>query len=267
MSDNKSRDIFYAIVAIATLVVALIGATLAYFSMTATSGEGAVSAKGAVVSINYEDGQRLIAQSKKLIPVAFDVMQDLYRSNLDEINAQAADTDTPIADKESLCQDGHNPNYDVCSVYRFTVSNDTGETTIRGSLRTESNGFSNLYFAVRDGDCTATAADEDSCWLTLDSGSATPKAIKLFTCDNGGGTPCYTGDTIKEYVTNAIKPVFGYSTGTTFNTLNINASEHSYDVVLFIRETGNPQDEEQGKTFSGNLFIETTSGEQITGQR
>lgn len=29
MSDNKSRDIFYGVVAIATLIVAILGATLA----------------------------------------------------------------------------------------------------------------------------------------------------------------------------------------------------------------------------------------------
>ena len=267
MSDNKSRDIFYAVVAIATLVVALIGATLAYFSMTATSGEGAVSAKGAVVSVDYEDGQRLLVQSDRLIPVAFDIMQDLYRSNLDRINAAYNDKDTPLDEREKgLCQDGQNPNYDVCSVYRFTVSNDT-TTTIRGTVRTEKNEFSNLYFAVRDGNCTATADNEDSCWLTLDAGSETPKAIKLFTCDNATEEACYTGDTVKEYVANALKPIFGYETGTTFRTMEINATAHPYDVVLFIREKGTAQDEDQGKAFSGNLFVETVSGQQITGQR
>ena len=77
----------------------------------------------------------------------------------------------------------------------------------------------------------------------------------------------YLTPTIKEYVTNAIKPLFGYESGSTFKTLEINASEHSYDVVLFIKETESQQDEDQGQTFTGNLFIETTSGEQITGQR
>ena len=45
MNDSKSRDIFYGVVAIATLIVAVIGATLAYFSITANSAEGAVNAE------------------------------------------------------------------------------------------------------------------------------------------------------------------------------------------------------------------------------
>jgi len=44
MKDNKSRDIFYGIVAVATLIVALIGATLAYFSISTSSNEGVVNA-------------------------------------------------------------------------------------------------------------------------------------------------------------------------------------------------------------------------------
>ena len=56
-TDNKGRDIFYGIVAIATLIVAIIGATLAYFSVTASSNEGAVNATAKVISIEYSDGQ------------------------------------------------------------------------------------------------------------------------------------------------------------------------------------------------------------------
>ena len=89
MSDNKSRDIFYGVVAVATLIVALIGATLAYFSMTASSGEGAVSAQAAVVSVNYEDGQNVLAQAKNLIPVTYEIMKTQYQTNLAAMEAQA----------------------------------------------------------------------------------------------------------------------------------------------------------------------------------
>ena len=68
MSDNKSRDIFYGVVAVATLIVALVGATLAYFSISANSSEGAVNATAAVVSIEYNDGQQVSAQADELIP-------------------------------------------------------------------------------------------------------------------------------------------------------------------------------------------------------
>ncbi len=115
MNDNKSRDIFYGVVAVATLIVALIGATLAYFSMNASSNEGAVNAKAAVVSIDYKDGQDLLMQAENLIPSAFDVVKTIYERNLaTKINPQYTDADA--ARRQDLCQDGHDSNYDVCSI-------------------------------------------------------------------------------------------------------------------------------------------------------
>ena len=67
-NDTKGRDIFFGVVALATLIVAIIGATLAYFSITASSNEGAINATAAVVSIEYNDGQLVTAQADKLIP-------------------------------------------------------------------------------------------------------------------------------------------------------------------------------------------------------
>ena len=75
MSDNKSRDIFYGVVAIATLIVAILGATLAYFSITAKSNEGAVNAKADVVSISYNDSQQVSANADKLIPSSLDIVK------------------------------------------------------------------------------------------------------------------------------------------------------------------------------------------------
>ena len=62
-NDSKARDIFYGLEAVATLIVAIIGATLAYFSITASSNEGAINAQAAVVSIEYNDGQQVTAQA------------------------------------------------------------------------------------------------------------------------------------------------------------------------------------------------------------
>ena len=165
VNDNKSRDIFYGVVAVATLIVALIGATLAYFSITANSSEGAVNARAAVVSIIYEDGQAKIAQAENMIPVTFENLQVLYRRNLADIDT---DYETEVTENEeprrNRCKDGKaGSTYEVCSAFRFSVSNDV-ETNIRAALRTELNEFRYLYYAVRDADCTADAEHEDQCW-------------------------------------------------------------------------------------------------------
>ena len=69
--DGKTRDIFFGIVAIATLIVAIIGATLAYFSISVSSNEGVINATAATVSIEYNDGQQVTAQADELIPSTY----------------------------------------------------------------------------------------------------------------------------------------------------------------------------------------------------
>ena len=86
--DGKTKDIFFGIVAIATLIVAIIGATLAYFSITASSNEGAVNATAATVSINYNDGQQVTAQAKNLIPATPEVVKKVYEKLKDIIVEQ-----------------------------------------------------------------------------------------------------------------------------------------------------------------------------------
>ena len=263
MSDNKSRDIFYGVVAIATLIVALIGATLAYFSITVNSAEGAVNAHAAVVSISYEDGQQVIAQAENLIPVDFNIMQQLYRRNLEAINEQAnTEVTEGEAARKNLCKDGANDNYEVCSIYRFSVSNDT-EIGITAALRTENNEFSDLYYGVRDQSCTATAENENNCWLDLsyDDNRNPIKYVRLGKCSNGTDDVCYTGEDEKTYTNLALRPVFGYTSydDPTFKSVNIAAAKHSYDVVLFILNKDENQNYDQGKSYSGTILVETTN--------
>ena len=62
---NKSNT-FNLIIGIATLLIALLGATFAYFSATARSRDNDVSVKSAYVSISYDGGTEIKATN--LIP-------------------------------------------------------------------------------------------------------------------------------------------------------------------------------------------------------
>ena len=285
MNDNKSRDIFYGVVAIATLIVALIGATLAYFSITATSGEGAVNARAAVVSIKYEDGKNVIAQAEKLIPVNFDdVLKPIYTSNLTGLasdwagrNASAPSGENVETERERRCKDGRNPNYDVCSVYRFSVSNDS-QTTIKAMLRSENNEFRDLAYAVYvvQGSEDTNSAYHTGNWLYVgyNDNQDPVQYAKLKFCDDNAGSKCYNENGgVKEYENIAVNSIFGYTIdaqeNTTFNTIEIANSEYIFDVVLFILESGGKQDYDQGKAYRGNIYVdvETTNNDngQITG--
>ena len=163
-NDNRGKDIFYGVVAIATLIVAIIGATLAYFSVTASSNEGAVNATAAIVSIEYNDGQQVTAQAKELIPATLEVVQQVYESKVSTLTHEDLTT-------ENVCIDRNDRQ--VCSAYRFTVRSDV-ERTITATLNNEHNGFTYLSYAVYD--------ITNKTWLQLNDEGA--KDLALTTCSN-----------------------------------------------------------------------------------
>ena len=271
MNDNKSREIFYGVVAVATLIVALIGATLAYFSMNTGSSEGAVNAQAAIVSVEYNDSKQVLMDSDTLIPSDFGVVQTIYERYKDEFDLQTPNNTT------SLFKSDDSDTYDVCSVYRFSVKTSTPISNLVATLRTEQNTFTDLYYAVSvvsdsAGGLSTTPHNHSkdgtpysSKWLSL---GATTLYAALPTCDNASETTCYEDDgTNKTYRENiSISPIFGQN-GEEFRGINAaQGTEYIFDVVLFIlNDQNNPQDYDQGKTFSGNIFVDTGSTVQISG--
>ena len=266
MNDNKKRDIFYGVVAIATLIVALVGATLAYFSISVSSNEGAVNAQAAVVSIEYQDGQQVSIQATELIPSAFEYVKTSYETYVKDsavIDPENLETESP------KCIDSNSRQ--ICSTYRFSIGNDTGKA-LTATLNAEHNGFQtqSLSFGVYD-----LVAGR---WLTLQT-SDTGVTSEFLTfsdadsaCDNtneNGEDDCFTADAtgLKTYRNSATKSIFGYTTTNGVTTANtMNASEQRYELVLFINETNKDQNVDQGKSFQGTITISLAEGsEQITG--
>ena len=247
MSDNKKRDIFYGIIAVATLIVALVGATLAYFSLSATSNEGAVNATAAVVSVSYSDGQSVITQGSELVPATLDVVKSAYEDNISSLDAQYAGTEVSSG---NLCTDSEGK--EVCSIYRFSVSSDI-QRDVKAILNTEYNGFSYLAYAVRD--------VTNSSWLVLDnSGGNSYQFLTLSSCDNEGTSPCYSESTDKVYTSAAINPIFGYTSNSEFATKSISTTTQVYDLVLFIKENNDNQDIDQGRSFQGTIVVSVGEG-------
>lgn len=268
MSDNKSRDIFYAVVAVATLIVALIGATLAYFSITAGSNEGAVAAKAAIVKVDYQDSQQISANAENLIPATFTVVDKVYtRTANDEID-----------DTKNRCRDDN--DHEVCSIYRFTVGSEAESgINVTATLNSDNNGFTYLYYAVRDVD--------NNQWITLRNGE---NHLNINNCsgekvDDDDTTYCYTTDGTGKKIYNdgttggrqAIKSLFGYDNSNnilTKNIKNISSGSESlprtFDIVLFIKEEEDPgsrfnQNIDQGKSFQGTIIVDVPNSSYVTG--
>ena len=260
MNDNRKRDIFYGIVAVATLIIALIGATLAYFSISVHSNEGAVNATAAIVSIEYEDGQNVIAQGAELIPASLAVVQAAYIGNIEDINDQAADD--PETGRTNRCIDKN--GREVCSVYRFSIKSSEGNKTATATLQSESNEFEYLAYAVRN----VTSGT----WLTLDQ-DTNAESMPLPKCDNASSEAanrCYnidgeTGE--KTYNLIAKNSIFGYS-NSEFVEKTIGNVKQEYDVIIFIKENNENQNIDQGKQFSGTIIVDIVddANSRITGE-
>ena len=116
--NDNGRGIFYGVIGVATLVVAMIGATFAYFSAEASTPNNAITATAA--NITLEMGDPVITGVKQnLIPV--DETQDGFATG--GYVGVSANTTTPQA-KNCVDDDGNT----FCSVYTFTIKNPSTTT-------------------------------------------------------------------------------------------------------------------------------------------
>lgn len=300
--ENKTST-FNLIIGIATLLIAILGATFAYFSATARSAENDVTVKSAYVSISYDGGTEIKASN--LIPATETVALKKYQK---EAIAHTPTEDDPIVedydqytgDTERRCVDSR--GREVCYVYQFSVESDgaVGETTdILASIRINKNEFANLSYVLYE----VTFEEEDGVVKTDKYGFGIVKNYKLVSSfDNTDSNP----DNVEfvdvkfgifepapqdiygenDELIGTINPVaclFSYSDDADTKALDdtsrcapyslTNKEKHTYQLVIWLEETGEEQPE-QGKTFEGTVSIEVSGGfnssdygnGQITGQ-
>ena len=112
---NNGRGIFYGVIGVATLVVAIIGATFAYFTATATN---ATNITGNMASVSFGlDVHKVTTADEKLggmIPMSNSMVEAAVKgNNKTDVNAS---TGTP-----QICVDD-NGNA-VCQIYKISVTN------------------------------------------------------------------------------------------------------------------------------------------------
>ena len=141
MENRRGNEIFLGVVGVATLVVAIIGATFAFFGATAQSTETAVAAGGAKLQLGYKDDVEHLKYN--LIPAT------------NEIAHFAATNAAHIADlTKGECKDDY--GNEVCGIYIFTIGNPSTTTQqgLFGNIKivagTAETDFVNLWFEILD---------------------------------------------------------------------------------------------------------------------
>lgn len=127
--NNESRKgIFFGIIGVLTLIVAIIGATLAYFTATSGSNTNRISVQSAQLIVNYNESRYITAGD--LIPASTSVVK---------IAGNRTENETCIDDAGN----------EVCAEYSFNIENQGAVAqnviiTITSGL----NEFTNLSYIV-----------------------------------------------------------------------------------------------------------------------
>lgn len=159
---NNGRGIFYGVIGVATLVVAIIGATFAYFTATASNN---TAVKGNMASINF-------GLSVTKVTTVDETKGGMIPMSNNMVEAAAADSSVTYADSakgagDTCVDDNGNA---VCQIYKIEVTN---------------TGSASLFL---DGYVTLTGGSGNS--KDIESATTTMRWAQVF-C-TGDGTGCTT---------------------------------------------------------------------------
>ena len=247
--ENNGRGIFYGVIGVATLVVAIIGATFAYFSAQAGTEDEVITATGASVSLGWTEKGYF---HENLIPVETG-FKDTAQTTLDAETAatnfaKSADINT------TDCIDQNNNA--VCSMYEFTISNTsaTAAQQVYASLTPTTNSFTNLKFAIFKGTAAQVIAADG--WTVNDTVTLTTGQTGANIAEGDLAFQAYalTKDDKTAIRLTSLDQVIPKSTSVT------------YTVIVWLEEIGANQEADQGASFAGRIDFTTENGGQgVTG--
>ena len=224
MDIEKQKKLFFALIALASIILMFAGVTFAYFSTIVSSNENAVQFKSAKLELRLTEDTSLIKSN--LIP-----SEEQYV----DLASQRVDNDgnfiAPYLDIDSgnyitantACIDDN--LYEICSMYTFTVYNTSivNDLPIDVYLRPNVNQFYNLYFKVLDSNLNEVVT----------------KTHLVYNNTND----VYIDD-LNQTLTKSID--------------NDHITSVTYTIVFWIDETGDDQTEDDsGKLFASTLIVKS----------
>lgn len=287
--ERDTSNTFNIIIGVSTLLIAILGATFAYFSATATSAENDVNVKSAYVSISYDGGTEIKASN--LIPATQTVALTKFKKTVEPIGTENDETlifldqDEYTNDLERRCIDAR--GREVCYVYQFTIMSEgmvDATTAITGAIKINNNQFDNLSYMLYE----VSFKQQDGVDLVDKYGHKVVDTYTLISkfdkVDTNPDNIDYVDTTFAtfekpfdeygedgEYI-ETIYPVaclFGfaedyetYDADDTSRCASVDVKNqiyHTYQLVVWLEETGVIQPE-QGLTFQGTVSIEVPGG-------
>lgn len=263
-NERKSRALFYSVITVAIIVVAVVGATYAYFSTNIKTDEGAINVSSEYASLSLIPTNDSYSP-KKLIPTANNIAMYGFanQNTISYTCSKTEGTDTvTLTNDDYVNRTDATVNYDtcrrqnnrciddngqdVCGYYHMTISNtyDASQQINSVKLTTVSNTFTNLVFAVyvKNGDNLVRVTDITDVPKTENTTASTnptsgESTINILEGQNSLIHPTLTKDTTVDYY-----------------------------IVTWIKEINDIQNDADGNSaFSGTLSITTVGGDRLTG--
>ena len=251
-NNRKGNGIFLGIVSVSTLVVAIIGATFAFFSASTQSEEDAVNLQAYEFSLSMTVSPVFPEGASKIIPLS--VREDDLVGDTGMNKLEYALNSTGRAYSECIDDNG----LQVCALYKVEIrNNNTNPITLGGKIRTVTNtpgegtdrtAFTNLTYQSSASDSLDPKTNHDMVLLgegdTIPDTTLTAVGTKTLSADVDGLVdidPIYVpGATAED------EP----GIGTAF-------------VLIYLNDNGD-QSAEMGAKFTGQV-IYSSSGDASTG--
>lgn len=289
---NKKSNTFNLIIGFATLIIAILGTSFAYFTMTNGSAENEIAVKSSYVSIVYEGSTKV--QADDLIPTSQNVMIWAYQdpSRIDGTCSKVQEDGTEV---ETSCQCIDSKNRKVCYVYQFIVRSDgEGDSTdILGTITVNQNEF---IEEIKDENGEVVEKKSGLSYMVFElteDGSGNKKYTKVSGSNvasiNPNDTKIYApeGQEYKEEFkftrfsfpteeigedgNKIIKGVNNYLFGSNGHIDISNNVDHVYQLVIWLHDDNYDQNREQDKNFAATIAINVRSGDNgggtVTGTR
>jgi len=257
-NNRRGSGIFLGVIGVATLVVAIIGATFAYFS--ASAGGANFVTNSTSVSLGFEELTDQIVLKTSLIP-AYDNI-----AKLGEGSDNAA--------KNGRCVDD-NKN-DICSVYTFMVGNPSTTTTtkVTATLNVVTNGFENLYFRIydiTDGKETQVVGPTNLLQNAPTSIEVDGQTFQIPVSYDAGVTFSNEGKTLTlaplsiHLAPSKTAPTDMNDASTYVANEDGSTNYRIYKVLVWLRDTGSVQPNDTNDSFSASINFSTGTGSGVTG--
>lgn len=246
-NPGNGRELFYVVITIAIFIVMAVGATFAFFTATANSGDAAVGTRSTTLSLEYISygtawsKNDLIPADRVVSEYSVEYQSDTTLGHNTLLGNTLPET-LGAVDKmnNTLCKDDYGNS--VCSIYEFQVRNPANSPqTVNISLISETNEFEHLKamaYEVAVGDTVAYNNVEN----------------KATAGNNGYGDPVFKASASDE-TEGAIQVKDGYNADL-YDTTPVYINRVGVTKTLLTYEAS-PQDEIANLTPSINITVPT----------